>query len=103
MGVAVPLHITRYLGIVRYGFLAPGGQPRLKTVHLFLMEPEGPMEAFVPSHREGIGAVRWFSLDDAARVVTHSSLVPVIRRACQMLEAEGAPAREEPAETTPQG
>jgi putative RNA 2'-phosphotransferase len=85
MGVEVGLHITRYLGIVRYGFLAPGGLPRLKTVHLFLMEPEGPMESFLPAHREGIGAVRWFSLDDACRVVTHSSLVPMIKRAAQLL------------------
>lgn len=89
MGVEVNLTITRYLGAVRYGFLAPGGLPRLKTVHLFLMTPEGPMEDFLPSHREGIGAVRWFSLADACRVVTHSSLVPVIQHAAQLLGGDG--------------
>lgn len=98
MGVRVDLKITRPLGVVRYGFLAPGGLPRLKTVHVYLMEPLGAMEDFLPAHEEGIGAVRWFSLEDACRVVTHSSLVPLMRRACAMLasdevdESDAAPA-----------
>jgi RNA:NAD 2'-phosphotransferase (TPT1/KptA family)/8-oxo-dGTP pyrophosphatase MutT (NUDIX family) len=85
MGVNVGLGIKAGLGAVRYGFLAPGGLPRLKTVHLFLMEPLGDMEDFIPAHGEGIGAVRWFPLLEAVRAVTHPSLVPVIRRAAAAL------------------
>ncbi len=88
MGVSVDLKITRSLGIVRYGFLAPGGLPRLKTVHLYLMEPDSPMHEFLPASAEGIAAVRWFSLEDAAKAVTHSSLIPLMRKACAVLAAE---------------
>lgn len=88
MGVSVNLRITHSLGMVRYGFLAPGGLPRLKTVHLFLMEPEGDIESFTPAEGEGIGAVRWFTPDDAARVVTHSSLVPMLAQTVAMLAEE---------------
>lgn len=89
MGISVDLRITRHLGAVRYGFLAPGGLPRLKTVHLYLMEADGEVGEFLPAHQEGIGAVRWFSLDDACRMVTHTSLVPLVRRAAAILGAEG--------------
>lgn len=85
MGVTSDLRITASLGMVRYGFLAPGGLPRLKTVHLYLMEPTSPIEAFLPAENEGIGAVQWFSLDEACRAVTHSSLVPLMRKACALL------------------
>ncbi len=85
MGIEAELRITRPLGMVRYGFLAPGGLPRLKTVHLYLMESDTPIDRFIPASGEGIAAVRWFSLDEAARAVTHTSLVPVMRRACQIL------------------
>jgi putative RNA 2'-phosphotransferase len=86
MGVTVDLDITLYLGAVRYGFLAPGGLPRLKTVHLFLMQPTAPIESFTPASGEGVAAVRWFPLAEAAKAVTHSSLVPLIRRACAILD-----------------
>ena len=86
MGVTVGLGIKAHLGAVRYGFLAPGGLPRLKTVHLFLMEPLGAIEAFTPATNEGIAAVRWFPLADAMRAVTHPSLVPVVRRAAEGLQ-----------------
>lgn len=94
MGIDVGFRITKGLGVVRYGFLAPGGLPRLKTVHLFLMEPDAPIETFLPAEKEGIGAVQWFTLDDACTAVTHTSLVPLMRRARAVLEADGhAPAR----------
>jgi RNA:NAD 2'-phosphotransferase (TPT1/KptA family)/8-oxo-dGTP pyrophosphatase MutT (NUDIX family) len=86
MGVTVGLGIKAHLGAVRYGFLAPGGLPRLKTVHLFLMEPLGAIESFTPATNEGIAAVRWFPLPEAVRAVTHPSLVPVVRRAAEGLE-----------------
>jgi RNA:NAD 2'-phosphotransferase (TPT1/KptA family)/8-oxo-dGTP pyrophosphatase MutT (NUDIX family) len=88
MGLDVDLRITCPVGLVRYGFMAPGGLPRLKTVHLYLMEPLSPIEsAFRPSTREGIGAVQWFTPDEACNAVTHSSLVPAMRRVRQLVES----------------
>jgi RNA:NAD 2'-phosphotransferase (TPT1/KptA family)/8-oxo-dGTP pyrophosphatase MutT (NUDIX family) len=88
MGIAVDFHVRGLVGLVRYGFLAPGGLPRLKTVFLYLLEPKGDMDGrFAPSEREGIKDVRWFTLDEACKVVTHSSLRPLMKKAKVMAEA----------------
>lgn len=88
MGVAVDFHVRGLVGLVRYGFLAPGGLPRLKTVFLYLLEPKGDMDGrFAPSEREGIKDVRWFTLEEACKVVTHSSLRPLMKKARAMAEA----------------
>ncbi len=89
MGVEVAMNVIRYVGPVRYGFLAPGGEPRLKTIYLYLMEPEVRMEEFKPSTREGIGDVQWFTVDEACEAVTHSSLRPLMRRARELLSRHG--------------
>ena len=36
-----------------------------------MMEPLGPMTSFTPALDEGIGAVRWFTPDEAVHAVTH--------------------------------
>lgn len=87
MGIDVDFDVKCLVGLVRYGFLAPGGLPRLKTIYLYLLEPKGDMGGrFNPSAREGIGDVRWFSAEEACRVVTHTSLRPLMRRARQLAE-----------------
>jgi putative RNA 2'-phosphotransferase len=92
MGLDVDLRIVCEVGLVRYGFMAPGGLPRLKTVHLYLMEPLSPIEtAFRPSTREGIGEVQWFTPDEACRAVTHSSLIPAMRRARELVASHFPP------------
>lgn len=80
MGLDTDLRVTRYLDCVRYGFLAPGGLPRLKSVYLYLMEAIDPIEEFVPRGEEGIADVGWFTAEEAVQAVTHSSLQPVMRR-----------------------
>jgi len=85
MGVACDFDVRELVGLVRYGFMAPGGLPRLKTIYLYLMEPQGEMGAFCPSEREGIRDVRWFTPDEACEAVTHTSLVPMMRRARDMI------------------
>lgn len=89
MGVATTFKVIRHVADIRYGFLAPGGAPRLKTIFLFLMTPDGPMEDVAPSEREGIGAVRWFTPAEACRMVTHSSLQPAMGRARALIERFG--------------
>jgi 8-oxo-dGTP pyrophosphatase MutT (NUDIX family) len=87
MGVDVDFAVRGLVGLVRYGFLAPGGLPRLKTIYLYLLEPRGEIAgAFRPSEREGIRDVRWFTTEEACEVVTHTSLRPLMRRAQQLVE-----------------
>ena len=87
MGVDCDFTIRCMVGLVRYGFMAPGGLPRLKTIYLYLLDPCGEMAGeFRPSHREGIKDVRWFTPEEACRVVTHSSLRPAMRRAKELVE-----------------
>ena len=93
MGINADLRITRYLDTVRYGFMAPGGLVRLKSVFLYLMEPVDPVGDLTPRTAEGIGDVGWFTIDDAVRAVTHTSLQPVMRRLHDLLSTEAGAAR----------
>lgn len=87
MGLTANLRVTGYVGLIRYGFLAPGGLPRLKSVYLYLMEAEGDADlTFDPRAAEGIGDVRWFTPAEACRAVTHSSLRPIMRAARELVE-----------------
>lgn len=75
----LPLEIIRDLGFIRYGFHTPDGSPRLKTLHMYLMETPDMWTDFCPSTREGILDVQWFDPDHAARVCNHRSLRPLMR------------------------
>lgn len=87
MGIAVDFEVRDLVGLIRYGFLAPGGLPRLKTVYLYLLEPKGEIGArFNPAAAEGVKDVRWFTPEEACRVVTHSSLRPLMHRARMIVE-----------------
>lgn len=86
-GLQCQLTVKADIGAVRYGFLAPGGLPRLKTVYLYLMACEGDPGTFKPAEAEGIGAVRWFTPEEASKAVTHTSLQPAMRRARQIVES----------------
>jgi len=85
MGVDCDFDVHDLVGLVRYGFMAPGGLPRLKTIYLYLLEPKGDMGTFSPSVREGIQDVQWFTPEEACRAVTHTSLVPVMRKARELV------------------
>lgn len=80
------LEIVASLGAVRYGFQTPAGEPRLKTLHLYLVRSADKLDAFVPSEGEGILEVRWFSPREAARLVHHRSLRPLMEDLCRRLE-----------------
>ncbi len=85
MGLTVPLTVLRHVGDVRYGFTAPGDAPRLKTIFFFLLQAPEHIGSFAPREAEGITQVGWFSIDEAVRAVTHSSLIPVMARARELL------------------
>lgn len=91
MGIEVDFDVRCMVGLVRYGFMAPGGLPRLKTIYLYLLDPRGDMAGqFNPSTREGIKDVRWFTPDEACRVVTHTSLRPLMQKAREILEKKAS-------------
>jgi len=88
MGIDTDLSVRGLVGLVRYGFLAPGGLPRLKTIYLYLLEPVGPLDGpFKPSEREGVRDVKWFTTEEAIAAVTHTSLRPLMRRARELIES----------------
>jgi len=90
MGFSLPMRTTQHVGNIRYGFIAPGGLPRLKTVFMYLLESDETWEniTFEPSLREGIIDVAWFPYRDACDVVRHSSLIPVMRHVRDVLEKQ---------------
>jgi len=79
MGFEATLSIGEDLGVVRYAFRTPEGQPRLKSMHVYLIECDQAPDDFAPSEGEGIRDVRWFSVQEACDVVTHTSLLPVMK------------------------
>jgi RNA:NAD 2'-phosphotransferase (TPT1/KptA family)/ADP-ribose pyrophosphatase YjhB (NUDIX family) len=87
MGVETPLEVVADLGVSHYGFCTPGGEPRLKVLHLFVLEPRGEIREFNPLAREGIEEVAFFTPDEAVRRITHGSLREPIRRLRRWLAA----------------
>ncbi len=86
MGINVGLTVRGSLGTIRYGFSTPDGQPRLKTIYLYLLEADDVITSFTPAKGEGIEAVRWFPLEEAIRLLTHPSLRGSIGRLLSVLE-----------------
>jgi 8-oxo-dGTP pyrophosphatase MutT (NUDIX family) len=95
----LPLEITTGLGYIRYGFHTPDGSPRLKTLHMYLMDTPHQWMEFAPSAREGILEVEWFDPAEAARLCNHRSLRPLMRTLRDELAQEWAHRRAQAAQT----
>ncbi len=94
MGLDVDLTVREFVSQIRYGFYTPNREPRLKAVYLYLLEPTEPISsAFRPATNEGIGAVKWFTPDEAVRVVRHPSLLPAMQRARELVACSFLPTR----------
>ena len=85
MGIPDDLGIVRGLGFVRYGFTTPDREPRLKTLHMFLMRAPVRYEQFIPASGEGIISAGWFAPEQASRLVAHRSLQPLMRHVVELL------------------
>ena len=85
IGFPLRLQVVRPLGWVRYGFYTPEGDPRLKTLHMFLLRTPERVTDFEPRQREGIREVAWFDPREAERLVPHRSLRPLMRRVARLL------------------
>ncbi len=90
MGIAANVVTTVALGTVQYGFYTREGEPRLKTIYLYMLEAEGPVAEFTPAEDEGIDAVRWFSVAEAIDALAHPSLRGSIGRLLRGLEERAA-------------
>ncbi len=88
-GSKLLLDLEHSLGTVRYGFQTPDGSPRLKTLHLYLFRTPVLELEFNPATREGVLEVGWFDPELAARLVTHRSLRPVMKRVRDLLMEGG--------------
>ena len=77
------------LGTIEYGFARPAQGVRFeKTVHHFLMKPNG--EGRVEDHDHEYDRVEWFPSAEGLRVMTHRNEAVIVRRALDMIEREGA-------------
>ncbi len=74
------LAVSLPLGRIHYPFVTPDGAPRLKTVFLYLLRAEHEGKAFAPKLDEGVRAVEWFDVEEAIKLVSHTSLRPVMQR-----------------------
>ncbi len=85
MGVEMDLSFTHDLGFVRYGFDTPEGEPRLKTMFVYLYETPERVTDFAPANGESIFAVDWFTPQEALKRVTHRSIRPLMHRVSRIL------------------
>jgi len=86
MGAKMSLELMTELGVVRYGFLTPEGDPRLKTLFVYMFETPERIVDFHPAAGESVTDVAWFTPKAAQRVVTHRSLRPMISRVRWLLD-----------------
>lgn len=86
LGVA----IDRDLGTIEYQFARPAEGVRFeKTVHHFLMQPDG--RGRVEDHDHEYDRVEWFPAEEALRVMTHRNEAQVVRRALAAIESGDVP------------
>jgi len=84
MGFTSGLEILHDLGVVHYAFHVPGTGPRLKRLHVYVLQADPEPETFEPREEEGILEVRWFPVEEARRLVPHPSLRPVLNRLAKL-------------------
>lgn len=87
---AARLEVIAPLGAIRYGFQTPAGEPRLKTLHLFLIAAHERIASFTPARAEGIVGVEWLHPVEAARRVHHRSLKPLMEEVSRRLTSPRA-------------
>ena len=75
------------LGSIDYEFARPAQGVRFeKTVHHYLMEPDG--SGSTDEHDHEYDQVAWFTASEALRVMSYRSEVEVVRRALDVIEGE---------------
>jgi 8-oxo-dGTP pyrophosphatase MutT (NUDIX family) len=88
MGFTATLEILHDLGVVHYAFHVPGAGPRLKRLHVYVLQANPEPVTFEPRAEEGIQEVRWFPVEEARRLVPHPSLRPVLARLAHLYKKD---------------
>lgn len=86
MGHQMKIEVIGNLGTARFGLYTPEGDPRLKTLYMYLLEADSQQQNFTPAEKEGILDVAWFTLEEAKKAVTHRSLFRVMNRLEELLQ-----------------
>lgn len=74
------------LGSIEYVFARPAQGVRFeKTVHHFLMQPDG--SGSVETHDHEYDRVEWFAAAEALRLMTHRNEATIVRRALEVIDA----------------
>ena len=74
------------LGSIAYVFARPSQGVRFeKTVHHFLMRPDGT--GSVDAHDHEYDRVEWFAIAEALRLMTHRNEATIVRRALEVIDA----------------
>ena len=77
--------IVAELGTISYQFARPSQGVRFdKTVHHFLMEPDGTGD--VERHDREYDRVEWFPAEHALRIITHRNEATIVRRALVLID-----------------
>ena len=80
------VEIVEELGTIRYQFVRPAQGMRFdKTVHHFLMRPDG--SGSLERHDREYDIVEWFVIQNALRAVTHRNEAIILRRAIETVGA----------------
>jgi len=83
------VRIVADLGTIGYTFARPSQGVKFdKTVHHFLMEPDGT--GSVTAHDGEYDRVEWFAAEEALRVMTYRNEAHVVRRALDLIELREA-------------
>lgn len=81
------VRIVADLGVINYEFARPLEGVRFeKTVHHFLMAPDGG--GSVETHDAEYDRVAWFALEEALRIMTHRNEIAVVLRAADAIAEE---------------
>ena len=80
------VEIVGDLGSIAYVFARPSQGVRFeKTVHHFLMRPDG--DGSVDAHDHEYDRVEWFAIAEALRLMTHRNEATIVRRALDVIDA----------------
>jgi|GEM_PF-743495 len=87
-GIDAPLQVRAELGIGHYGFLIPNGHPRLKVLHLYVIEVMGPIGRVQPAEAEGIRELAFFPPEEIPNRIVHDSLRAPAQRLLAWIQAQ---------------
>ena len=85
IGCTMQLSPMLHLGTAQFSLSTPNGEPRLKSLYVYLFESQTFPQEFHCATNEGVMDAQWFDIDSALQLVTHRSLKNIMRRLRQFV------------------